>query len=64
MQQSSHGPDDLTLISVFVRVARCMSFSGAAAELQVSLGTVSRQIARLEKKWASNSWSEAPARSP
>ena len=26
------------------------SFSGAAAELQVSTGTVSRQIARLEKK--------------
>ena len=43
-------PDELTLISVFVRVARCMSFSGAAAELQVSPGTVSRQIARLEKK--------------
>ena len=42
--------DSLALIGVFVRVARCMSFSGAAAELQVSTGTVSRQIARLEKK--------------
>ncbi|MDM0066187.1 LysR family transcriptional regulator [Variovorax sp. J31P207] len=42
--------DSLALISVFVRVARCMSFSGAAAELHISTGTVSRQIARLEKK--------------
>ncbi|MFT3779513.1 MAG: LysR substrate-binding domain-containing protein [Ottowia sp.] len=42
--------NSLALISVFVRVARCMSFSGAAAELRVSNGTVSRQIARLEKK--------------
>ncbi|WP_423456756.1 LysR substrate-binding domain-containing protein [Ottowia sp. VDI28] len=42
--------DSLSLIAVFVRVARCMSFSGAAAELHVSTGTVSRQIARLEKK--------------
>lgn len=42
--------DSLALISVFVRVARCMSFSGAAAELQLSTATVSRQIARLEKK--------------
>ena len=42
--------ESLSLIAVFVRVARCMSFSGAAAELHVSTGTVSRQIARLEKK--------------
>lgn len=42
--------DSLSLISVFVRVARCMSFSGAAAELQVSNATVSRQVARLEKR--------------
>lgn len=42
--------DSLALISAFVRVARCMSFSGAAAELRLSTGTVSRQIARLEKR--------------
>lgn len=42
--------DYLSLISVFVRVARCSSFSGAAAELRLSTGTVSRQIAKLERQ--------------
>lgn len=40
--------DYISLLSVFVSVARRSSFSGAAIELQLSTGTVSRQIAKLE----------------
>ena len=42
--------DALPLISVFVHVARRASFTAAARELRVSPGTVSRQIALLERQ--------------
>lgn len=42
--------DYLQKIAVFVRVAQHLNFSTAAAELGLSTGTVSRQIARLERE--------------